>query len=457
MSASRNGSNAIVFPARPIPVAHSVDVLVVGGGTAGVAAAVAAARQGARTLLVERYGFLGGTAVSAPVPIFQEGPAVKGQPVIRGIYAEMKRRLAGYDAIREGPGLDVRLGRATGSGFFEAPILQLVCFDMCEEAKAQVLLHTYLADVLANSGRLTHAVFVNKAGLVAVEAEQFVDTTADGDLAVAAGARFEVGRTGDGLTQPPSLVFELGNVDMEKMEGVDWAALWPLFQKEAPEVVVARDRIFFERALGRLRFGSMSHVPGIDATNPEDRTRAEILGRRQALAVMRFFRRHVPGCENCVLSFMGTESGIRESRRIIGEYILTREDVLGGRHFPDVVGCSTSWIDLHHVEGIGVLHEFLPRDHWFEIPYRALVTAGLDNLYTAGRCMSCTHEALGAIRTIPTTILTGEAAGTAAGLAARERVPARELNVEKLQRSLAAAGVYLGSAQPAEPPTPPTM
>ncbi|MCL4535938.1 MAG: FAD-dependent oxidoreductase [Bacteroidetes bacterium] len=453
------GLGRVPYPARDLPVTHQVDVVVVGGGTAGVAAAVAAARQGADTLLVERYGFLGGTSVAAPVPVFQEGPRVRGEPVIRGIYAEQKARLAKYDAIVEGPaGVDLRYGRAWGNGFFQAPMLQLIYFDMCEEAGVRLLLHTYLVDAIVSDGRVTHLVFANKGGLVAVAAKQLVDATGDGDLAVMAGARSETGRPGDHLTQPPTVTFELGNVDVKRMEGVDWDALWPLFVAEAPEVTIARNCIFFEREAGegRLRFGSMTHVPGVDASNPDDRTRAEIVGRRQAKAVMEFFRRHVPGCERCFVIQIGIEAGIRETRRIVGDYVLTRDDILGCRKFDDVVGCSTSWIDVHHPEGIGVLHEMLPRDDWFEVPYRALVSSGVGNVYTVGRCMSCTHEALGALRTMPTTIMTGEAAGAAAGLSALAGLEARKLDVGQLQQALAKQGVFLGSAQPKLAPLAPT-
>ncbi len=448
-------TETVLYPARAMPVSHRVDVLVAGGGTSGVAAAVAAARQGARTLLVERYGFVGGTAVGSPVPVFQEGPLVGGQPVIRGIYAEQKARLAEYNAIVDGPGIDLGLGRATGSGFFEAAMLQLICFEMCQEAGVELLLHTYLADVLKDGDVLRQALVVNKGGLSAIAAQQFVDCTADGDLAVAGGAHSQTGRPVDGMAQPPTLVFELGNIEMERLAGVDWDALWPIFAAECPEVVIARNRIFFERIPGRLRFGSMTHVPGIDAADPADRTRAEIAGRRQAKQVMDFFRRHVPGCQACSIVFFGVETGIRESRRIIGDYIITRQDVLGCRKFPDAVGCSTSWIDLHNPEGTGVLHEFLPRDDWFEIPYRALVTAGLANLYTASRCVSCTHEALGALRTIPTGIMLGEAAGTAAALAARSGVGARQVEVSEVQANLIRAGAFLGSPKSIAAPPPP--
>ena len=451
----------VLLPERAVPVADKVDVLVVGGGTSGVAAAVAAARQGAVVMLVERYGFLGGTAVAAPVPTFQEGPKVQGKPVIRGLFAELKIRLAQHNAIQgesagyefNSAGLDL-YGPKAKTGTFEPAMLQLVCLDLCEAAGVRLLLHSYLVDSLSVDRMIHHAVLINKGGLVAVAATQFIDATGDGDLAVSAGARAEVGRPGDGSTQPPSLVFELANVDFARLATADWDTLWSLFTTEVPDVLVPRGRFMFQRlqSQGRLRFGAMTHVPHVNAADPSDRTYIEVAGRQQATSVLEFCRRHVPGCEQSVIAAIGVEAGIRESRRILADYVMTREDVLGARKFSDAVGCSTSWIDIHDPDGHGIRHEYLPRDDWFEIPYRTLVTAGVKNLYTVGRAISCTHEALGALRTMPTGIMTGEAAGVAAALCARTGAEARNLDVTQLQRALVEAGAFVGSAQSAAVP-----
>jgi hypothetical protein len=337
-------------------------------------------------------------------------------------------------------------------------MMQLVCLDMCDEAGVQLMLHSYLAGVITQDGGLRYALFANKDGLVAVEAKQFVDTTADGDLSAAAGARVEIGRPSDGLTQPATLPFQLGNIDFQKLESADWKALYQLYEKEAPEGRVPRGRFMFTRVEreNRLVFSAMTHVAGTNAANNADRTYMEVAGRRQAEAVMEFFRRHVPGCEHCRLVFLGCETGIRESRRVMGDYVITRQDVLEARKFPDSVGASTSWIDIHDPDAHSILHEFLPYDDWFEIPYRALTTSGISNLYAAGRCVSCTHEALGSMRMIPMGMMTGEAAGVAAGLCALAGIPSRQLDINKLQRILVAAGAFIGSAQPQEAAPQPT-
>ncbi|MDA8218452.1 MAG: FAD-dependent oxidoreductase [Dehalococcoidales bacterium] len=456
-------SRTVVFPARSLPVTQRAEVLVVGGGTSGVAAAIAAARQGADTVLMERYGFLGGTAVGSPVPTFQEGPKIGGGHAILGIYAEMKERLARYNAISgesagyefKSAGLPSESPKAM-TGRFEPAMLQMICLEMCQAAGVRQVLHTALADTIMHGDAIEYAVGVNKGGLMAVAARQFVDGTADGDLAVAAGAKAEVGSKRDGFTQPPTLGFDLSNVDFQQLARADWLALWRQFQSELPEVTVPRGRFMFERQedRGTLRFVAMTHVEHVNAADPGDRTYIEVTGRLQAKAVMDFFRKHVPGCERCVITRTGVEAGIRESRRIVGDYVITRADVLEARKFADCVGCSSSWIDVHEPGAAGVRHEYVPRNEWFEVPYRALITSGVNNLYTVGRAVSCTHEALGALRTIPTGIMLGEAAGVAAALCAKEGVASRKLNVGRLQQALAEAGVFLGTAQPSPVPLP---
>ena len=188
----------------------------------------------------------------------------------------------------------------------------------------------------------------------------------------------------------------------------------------------------------------MTHVTGLDLTNAEQLTEAEIIGRRQALRIASFFKKHVPGCEECVLSRTAAQIGVRESRRIVGDYVLTGEDVLEGHKFKDSVARTTVWIDLHDPTGEGVLHDYLRPNEWFEIPYRSLLVKGFDNLLVVGKCMSATHEGMSAIRVIPPCILTGEAAGTAAALAVQEGVTPRELEITRLQRALRAQGADVG-------------
>lgn len=409
------------------PKEFRTDVAVVGGGVAGLAAAVAAARAGADVYLVERYGFLGGTATGGLVARFQPGPNVGGHPIIRGIYEETCARLKQYDAIK-GP-------------LFDPEMMKFVAFDFCEDAGVHLLLHSLVYEVAARDKRVEALHLYTKQGSRKLIAQTYVDATGDGDVSVLAGADFQVGRAADGLQQPMTLVFQLSHLDSERLQSADWETLYQVFEKEA-NILAYRGRIFFfkwrEGCLGFV----MTHVAGLDGLDVEDITRAEIEARRQALVIYQFFRKHVSGCERCVMD-TATQIGIRETRRIVGDYVLTREDVLGGRKFDDSIGCSTSWIDVHNPDGKGVLHELVVKDDWFEIPLRSITVKGYDNLLVAGRCVSSTHEAQGALREMPTCIVTGQGAGVAAALAAKQQLPVKKLDINLLQRELTTQGAWV--------------
>ena len=408
--------------------AFDAQVAVVGGGMAGLGAAVAAARAGADVCLLEKNGFLGGTATAGLVGKFQTGPDVGGERVILGLYGEVCERLAAYDAL--------------DGEQFAPEMMKVVAFDMCEEAGVRLLLHATASEVQTDAGRVTGASLATRGGLATVHAQTYVDATGDGTLSALAGAHYAIGREADGLMQPMTLIFQLGNLDLERVRSADWDALSARFRLELPGLAYRGRLFFFEWTAGLLSF-CIAHVSGADPLDVEALTQAEISSRRQALAVQRFFRQHVPGAEQCVLALTATEIGIRESRRIVGDYVLTREDVLGGGRFEDGILRSTSWIDMHNPEGKGVLHELIVPETWFEVPFRSLLVRGFHNLLVAGRCISATHEAQGAIRTMPTCIGLGQAAGLAAALAASRGLLLREIDVLVLRAALVAQGASL--------------
>ena len=404
------------------------DVAVVGGGLAGVAAAVAAARSGTNVYLIERYGFLGGAATGGLVGRFQAGPDVQNHPVIKGIYSEICDRLSDYDALR--------------GDLFDPELMKYVAFDVCEDAGVNILLHSLVFDVKSQNSQVKELSIYTKRGTRKVFASTYVDATGDGDLCTLAGAQVQIGRAVDHLQQPMTLVFQLGNIDHQRLQTADWDKLTKRFRQEV-DILASRGRIFFfEWTEGLLGF-VMTHVAKHDGLDIEDLTHAEIESRRQAFAVYQFFRQHVSGCERCVIATTANHIGLRETRRIIGDYVMTREDILMGRKFPDSIGCSTSWIDVHNPDGEGVLHELVVSNDWFEIPLRAITVKGFNNLLVAGRCMSVTHEAQGSIREIPTCILTGQGAGIAAALAAQQQVPVRTLPYNQLRAALLKQGVWM--------------
>lgn len=404
------------------------DVAVVGGGLAGVAAAVAAARRGARVYLVERYGFLGGTATGGLVGRFQAGPNVQNCPVIQGLYAEICERLSRYDALR--------------GSLFDPELMKYVALDLCEDAGVNMLFHSLVFDVVSQNSQVKELRIYTKRGSRKIIASTYVDATGDGDLSALASAEVQIGRPVDHLQQPMTLVFQLGNIDHLRLQTADWDSLTDRFRQEV-NILASRGRIFFFQWTEGLLGFVMTHIAKHDGLDIEDLSHAEIASRRQALAVYHFFRQHVPGCERCVIATTANHIGLRETRRIIGDYVMTREDILMGRKFPDSIGCSTSWIDIHNPDGEGVLHELVVSDDWYEIPLRAITVKGFDNLLVAGRCISATHEAQGSIREIPTCILTGQGAGVAAALAAEQQIPVRALSYTHLASVLREQGVWL--------------
>jgi flavin-dependent dehydrogenase len=262
------------------------DVAVVGGGLAGVAAAVAAARAGVDVCLIERYGFLGGTATGGLVAGFQAGPDVKGRPVIRGIYEEICERLKTYDAIRQ----------STLRTRFDPEMMKFVALDLCEDAGVRILLHSLVYEVGIKDRRVEELHLYNKRGPRRAIAQVYVDATGDGDISALAGADFQTGRATDGLQQPMTLVFQLGNVDKKRFQTADWEKLNRKFGEKVNILAYRGKILFYTWPEGTLGFG-MTHVAGLDGLDVEDLTRAEIKARRQALEVYRFYRKHVPGCE----------------------------------------------------------------------------------------------------------------------------------------------------------------
>ncbi|TNC24217.1 FAD-dependent oxidoreductase [Amycolatopsis alkalitolerans] len=448
-------------------------MLVVGGGPAGIAAAIAAARSGARTRLVERYGYLGGNLTAGLVGPCMTSFSLDGsEQLIRGVFDELVRRMAELGQARHPS--EIPAGSAY-SGFiefghdkvtpFEPEAVKLVAERMCQEAGVELLLHSFVADVCTEGGAVTGVVCASKSGLRLYPARVVVDCSADADVAVAAGAESVTGRESDGLTQPMTLFFRVRGVDDERVE--EYVRGHPDdFRPFASIVAAATAEGRFpapRRGVGMyktLRRGvwriNTTRILGRDGTDVADLTAAELAGRDQVDRLVRFFRAELPGFAECELLDTAATIGVRETRRIVGEHVLSLADLQRGTHFDDVVALCGYPVDIHDPTGAGGGVD----DSWgtanaYEIPYRSLVPVRIDQLLVAGRCLSATHEALAAIRVMPPAFATGEAAGTAAALAARLGVTPREVPVGELQRALLAGGVYLGrTTGPASSPQP---
>lgn len=447
---------------RDIEETEPFDVLVAGGGPAGIAAAVAAARLGARTVLVEQHGFLGGNLTAGLVGPCMTSFSLDGkEQLIRGVFDEFVRRMA-----ESGQALHPSRTHAGDeySGFivyghdkvtpFEPEAAKLVAMQMCEEAGVELLLHTFIADTLVTEARVQGIVVASKSGLRAIPTRVAVDCTGDGDVAARAGAEASYGRDGDGQVQPMTLFLRMQGVDDEVVKQ---------YVRDHPEdarpfagiVANAREQGRFpspRRGIGLYKTMqpgvwriNTTRILGRDGTDVDDLTAAEIEGRKQAHALAAFLRAEIPGFENASMLDTAGTIGVRETRRIVGDYQLSLSDLQEGRHFEDVIGLCAYPVDIHDPTGAGggISPEY-GTANVYELPYRSLLPRGLDNVLVAGRCVSATHEALAAIRVMPPAFAMGEAAGTAAALAIANDTTPRGLPVTTLQSRLLAQGAYLG-------------
>ncbi|OZM77138.1 FAD-dependent oxidoreductase [Pseudonocardia sp. MH-G8] len=442
--------------------ASESDVLVVGGGPAGIAAAVSAARAGARTVLVERYGSLGGNLTAGLVGPCMTSFSLDGRTqLIRGVFDEFVRRM-------EDMGQALHPSRTSAAdayaGFieyghdkvtpFEPEAAKTVALRMCLEAGVELALHTFVCDSLVEDGQVRGVVTADKDGLRARRATVVVDCSADGDVAYRAGAATVSGRDSDGLVQPMTLFFRVSGIDDEAVERYVRAHTDD-FRPFASIVAAAREAGRFpapRMGVGMyktLRPGvwriNTTRILGKDGTSTADLTAAEIEGREQALRLLDFFRAELPGFEKCELLDTAATVGVRETRRVTGEYVLTLEDLQTGRHFDDVIAMCAYPVDIHDPAGSGGGSD----EKWgtanaYEIPYRSLVPRDIDQLLVAGRCASASHEAMAAIRVMPPAFAMGEAAGAAAALAVEAAVTARKIDIGALQRRLLIGGAYLG-------------
>jgi len=442
-----------------------LDVLVVGGGNAGCAAAIAAARHGARTLLVERYGFLGGTATAAmvgPWMTFHSG----NERIVGGIAEEIVERLM----LKGGsPGhLHDSSDYVATITPFDPEIHKALLLEMMREAGVTLLLHAYFLSCEVDGASVTGATFATIGGTRAFRARVVIDATADALVAASAGVPTQQGDE-RGRVQPATLIFRLSHVNLEKLAEyvrnnpdeirsslpveqrtpaalTAVAGLHTLWQRARDEgiVDVPRELVsFFISPYPDEVTVNMTRVVDVDPLDPDDLTRAEIESRLQTVQLFNFFRRCVPGFENSRIAATGTQVGIRESRRIVGRYTFTRDDVLAGRKFEDAVARSAYPIDVHNPTGSGTKTERLAPGDSYQIPYRCLVPINREQLLVAGRCISTTHEALASTRLTPTVMALGQAAGTAAAFACERGIRVGEIDARALRAQLAADGVLL--------------
>ena len=428
------------------PYPNEYDVIVAGGGPAGIAAAVSAARTGAKTALVERYGILGGMLTSGhvqPILGFAQG---------RTMYDEIVELLtAGHE---DAPKMVTRNGREIGIDLEEAKYRLL---KLCVDNGVYVYLQTVVADVLKEGNRITGLKICTPMGLQELKASLVVDSTGDGFVAALAGAPFEMGRASDGKCQPVTLEFTVDHVD-ESIGITAWGGSDPVTlpdgtkYSEACKAANARGELPENVTIVRLhrtanpgeRNVNATQVNGRNSLTVEGIAESELLLRQQVEPIMNFLRKTAPGFANARVKSSASTLGVRETRRFVGEYVLSDSDVEFGARFEDVV-VHKAWflIDIHNPTGGGQAEKRSQPAIPYDIPYRSLVPLEIDGLLLSGRNISGTHRAHASYRVMGVAMATGQAAGTAAALCAREGCLPRQLDYRKVQQCLADYGAQL--------------
>lgn len=434
------------------------DVLVVGGGPAGIASAIASARNGAQTILAEQNGYLGGTGTAGLVNPFMTSYDTEGEvQLIRGIFDETVRRMEELGgAIHPSK---VALGTAY-AGYrvaghkhitpFDGETLKKVSERMCLESGVRLLYHLFLVDAECEGETVRAAYFATKKGVYKITAKVFIDCTGDADLAVLAGAPTVFG-DGAGEVQAASLFFAVTGVDKEALDArcLDETDMRKKFymdeieaERAAGNYPIMRNKIMLIENLNGEWSLNMAQVDDVDGTDPEAVTAAEIESRRQIDYILAFLRKHVAGCEKIRLTKSAPALGIRETRRIVGEYEVSLADADVSYRYEDAVFCCSNSLDIHKKGFVQYVARKSSAPYWF--PYRALLAKSHTNLMAAGRCASAAREVMGAIRVMPPCFAMGEAAGTGAAIAVRHGISPKAVDTKELTDTLRAAGVYLG-------------
>lgn len=461
--------NTLAVEGKTIPVVGDADVVVVGGGCAGVGAALTAAKLGAKTILVERLFCLGGTMTSGLMSKVAISPTNNGVAV--DILGKMDRE--GTAFLKSRPEVPV-----------DPEAAKLLLDSLLTEAGVRILYGSTIGDVVKKGRTLSHAIVENIGGSGAIRGNYFIDCTGDGQLAFKAGAEYKVGREEDNLSSSPTLMFRVANVDfgalftfMKKNASLcrsghvtyshhimspeeterkvadrlyaHFGDFVPLIEKVLAEnpkrydederrILLNRGLIFMNQPGGGHVLVNASRIPSFRGDDADELTAAMIAGRKQVACLFSFMKEFMPGFENSFVFDTGAQLGVRESRRIIGDYVLTQEDVHGLARFDDVIVTNHGGIEIHSVKERGTVIKELGAGEYYHVPYRCIIARDFDNLYMAGRCFSASHAALSAARNIAYCMALGQAAGTAAArlCAAGER-NVRRIDMAALKKDLA--------------------
>lgn len=425
------------------------NLIVAGGGLSGVAAAVAAARDGLSVLLVEKSGSLGGALSGSLVypfcPYYTEENGEVTKVVNAGLFSEMIKRhnkkIAGHF-----PPAEPNIRHADGDiRRFQTEYFKMALDDMVLDYGVDVLYHSMICDVICEGRAVKCIKAATKAGIIELSADFFVDATGDGEVFYLAGCDYLLGRHGDNLCQPMTTCFRVCNIDL------------PLYKKELPElqklykekmasgeITNPRENIlqFYGLGDGIVHYNT-TRIVMTDPTDPLALSRAEAEARRQVYEVVDFLKKNSRAFRDAILISVASEIGVRESRKLVGMHVITEEELFACTKFEDSIALGNYDIDIHSPDGTGTRIRKFDRDKYYTIPYRSLLPKEYDNLLVAGRCISTTHEAQSSVRIMPICASMGEAAGVAIAEAVRSGSNAHTLDIKAVQKALVNYGAQI--------------
>ncbi len=427
---------------KSLPEAGSFDIIIVGAGSAGATAAIAAGRTGAKTMLLERLPFLGGTSTAVLDTFYgYYTPGSQSIKVVSGIADDVVTGLQYYNACFERPNT---FGAGTGITY-HPEYLKVVWEKLVLDAGCKVLLNAWVQDIVKEDDKVTGLVVATKDGLKLFRCKQVIDTSGDADICYLAGIPFELAGKID-PAQTLTTTFKMVNVDLEKRKSISKKEInnlmaqaaatgkYKLPRKEGSDHITPVDHMT-ATIMTRLSSYRTENGKVINATNTQLLSESEIEGRLQAIEYIRFLKDYVPGYENAELSTFGMQIGVRETRRINGEYRLTSEDILSVRKFDDQIGLCGAPMEDHH-DAADTKWQYLPDGQTVGIPYRTLVPIESGNVLVAGRCFSANHVAHSSVRSMAQCMVMGEAVGNAAAIALKQNVKPKDIDIDLLRKTL---------------------
>ncbi len=404
------------------------DVVVVGGGLSGVFAAISAARENKKTLLIEKHSYLGGMATSGLIsPFMNYCERNSDTRANTGLFATLLEKMYDMGALA-----------TPQSRTFREQLLKLVLDQMVKEAGVKVLFRSFLCGVQTSNNRIEKITIATVSGNVDIYGKYFIDGTGNGDLFAQAGVEFYNRSGPTEYNQPMTTCFNVTDVDWDLFDNDEVNEVYNQHQKEGKIKNPRENVLIFNSPIANLMHFNTTRIIKKDPCDVEDLTEAEFIGRAQTLEMFTFLKENFKAFEKSELIQIAEEIGVRESRRVVGEYMLNEEELLQTIKFEDSIARGTYDIDIHNPDGSGTVIKHIPEHDYYTIPYRCLVPVGCDNLLVAGRAICCTHEAHASVRVMPITSCIGEAAGIAAALALNKNCPCKEVDAKKIQAKLTA-------------------